>query len=520
MNSSKTGISRRRALRATSVILGTSLAGCGGILDGGSSAQTSTTAPPPTSTPTPSPTRTPDRPSIERQVILRDKAAITHIRRTVTGEITWPSFTTFNIIDPEILGEWRSGDNVLRFSDDGTFEDTGPDFSGQGDYATREGVIFLRYNSGDELTLGYEVTEESGDVYIDFRDESGEPVARYVKTKDGTDERDVVQVFKDTIIVEEENGTTEGGEANTGRAGSGFIVSPDGYIATNAHVVGTHQDPEEALYRRLAVLQRQAIRNLVEEDYDVSDSKKQQLVDVMFDKLISYYAEHSEIGNVSTDVGVLYGSASPEENFEAKSWSAEIETTGSVIEEVEGEPSWGRDIAILKVDQSPLPTVPLGSTTDLGTGEKLFVIGYPELGVEELFEERNTTLEPTLTSGVVSARRTLNSGVSTIQTDAGINHGNSGGPMYNNDGEVVGVATFGPRDVDIQGIQFGLPIEIAKGFLGELGVENEPGELDTAFREGLAAYWRDDCDTVTERMQTVLDLWPDHPYAQRFIDDC
>ncbi|MEF8757860.1 MAG: S1C family serine protease, partial [Halobacteriales archaeon] len=101
-----------------------------------------------------------------------------------------------------------------------------------------------------------------------------------------------------------------------------------------------------------------------------------------------------------------------------------------------------------------------------------------------------------------------------------INNGNSGGPVYNGDGEVVGIATFKPADLELEEIAFALPIEIAKGFLGELGIENEPGRLTTTYEEGLNAYWRGDCETVTEKMESVLELWPDHPYAQDFIDDC
>lgn len=513
--------SRRRVLQSITGVVGAGMAGCGSLLgDEGTGAPTETSTDTPTGTPTATPTATPDRPSIERQTILRDRAAVTHVRRTVSGEIVWPSLDVFNRIDPELLGEWESEDARLVFADDGTFTDTGPDFDYRGNYVTREGVLFLTYESGDELVLEYSVGREGGETYADFRDQSGQRVARYRQTRRGSDDRSVVEVAEDVVLVEEENPETEGGELASGSSGSGFVVSPDGYVVTNAHVVGTHRDPEETLYLRLALIQRQALREVIERDYDLSESERRQIEDVLFDKLMSYYAETSRVRDVSTDVSVLHGSAPPDQDLEVDSSSATVETAGTVVEQVAGEPTWGRDVAVLQVDQEPLPTVPLGSATDLGTGERVFVVGYPDLGIDELFEDRDTTLEPTLTSGVVSARRTLNSGVDAIQTDAGINDGNSGGPMYNSDGEVVGIATFGPRDVDLQEIQFGLPIEVAKGFLGELGVETGSGELDTAYREGLEAYWRGDCETVAERMETVRDLWPDHPYARDLVEDC
>lgn len=462
-----------------------------------------------------------DPPNIEKQVIQRDRAGITHIRRTVSGEVTWPSFRTFNLVEPGLLGEWLDDDHALTFTDDGRFEEDGPGGQYEGNYVTFDEFLFLEYDGGDELALIFEIEAEQGEVFVDFWDAEGTHVATYRRIEETSDGRTPVQKAEDVVAIEEEDATIQRDSLETGQAGSGFVVSPEGYIVTNAHVVGTHRDPQETLFARLALDLRKGLREgLSEGDTDMSESERGQVENVLLDTLLGYYTEHGQIHEVSTDIGVLHGRAPPDEDFAVLSWPAEVRTSGTVVEQVGGEPSWGRDIAILQVDQSPLQTVPLGSSTDLGTGENIFVVGYPDIGIEELFSDRTTTLEPTLTSGVVSARRELNSGVDTIQTDAGINRGNSGGPMYNAAGEVVGVATFGPADVELQEIQFGLPIEIAKGFMGELGVVNEPGELDVAFREGLEAYWRDDCATVEEQMETVLDLAPNHPYAEGFVEDC
>ena len=56
--------------------------------------------------------------------------------------------------------------------------------------------------------------------------------------------------------------------------------------------------------------------------------------------------------------------------------------------------------------------------------------------------------------------------------------------------------------------------------MGELGIENTPGEVTETFDEGLKAYWRGDSGSVTTKMETVLELRPDHPYAREFIGDC
>lgn len=461
-----------------------------------------------------------DPPNIERQVIERDRAAVTHIRRTVTGQVIWPEFEIGDLVDPDILGTWFVEDMTFELTADKEFvfhtEDGG---STAGEYYTAGNTLTLIWEDGDESTYEYALYPEESPPILDFYLD-GELSDRFFLYEHGTDTRDVVQVARDLFVYEAADGGVEGEELVTGGAGSGFVVTPDGYLVTNAHVVGVDETVEETLYSRLAVRQRQVLREELLEDFDLSEPERREVENEFFDMYMGYYADTSEVQDAQADIGVLHGRAPPEADFAVQSWSADIVTAGTVREAVDGEPTWGDDIAILKVDQEPLQTVPLGSTDDLGTGDSVFVIGYPDLGIQDLFEDRTATLEPTLTSGVVSARRELRSGVTTIQTDAGINHGNSGGPMYNSDGEVVGVATFGPADAGIQDIQFGLPVELARDHLDDAGVEAHSSHLDTAYQDALDALWRDDCDAVEEHMDTVLDLDPDHPYANEVIEDC
>lgn len=108
------------------------------------------------------------------------------------------------------------------------------------------------------------------------------------------------------------------------------------------------------------------------------------------------------------------------------------------------------DIAVLKVkSDKPLPAVKFGDSDKLRLGEWLIAIGNP------------FGLGGTVTSGIVSARnRDINSGPydNYIQTDAAINRGNSGGPLFNLEGEVIGVNTaiISPSGTSI-GIAFAVP---------------------------------------------------------------
>ncbi len=126
------------------------------------------------------------------------------------------------------------------------------------------------------------------------------------------------------------------------------------------------------------------------------------------------------------------------------------------------------DLAVIKIDGSNLPTIPLGDSSQLHVGDWVVAIGNA-LGLEG---------GPTVTKGVVSAMdRTIteDSGASLvglIQTDAAINPGNSGGPLVNLNGELVGVNTAipGPTGQGVQpyGIGFAISINEAKPIIQQL----------------------------------------------------
>jgi serine protease Do len=111
------------------------------------------------------------------------------------------------------------------------------------------------------------------------------------------------------------------------------------------------------------------------------------------------------------------------------------------------------DVAVLKIEARDLPTVRLGDPAQLRVGDWVVAIGTPY------------GLDNTVTSGIVSAKSRALPGdavVPFIQTDAAVNPGNSGGPLFNLDGEVVGInSQIFSRSGGFQGVAFAIPIDVA-----------------------------------------------------------
>ncbi|MCM8625207.1 DegQ family serine endoprotease [Accumulibacter sp.] len=190
-----------------------------------------------------------------------------------------------------------------------------------------------------------------------------------------------------------------GGDAPARGLGSGFIVSPDGTILTNAHVV---DGAEEVIVK-------------------LTDKRE----------------------------------------FKAKVLGLDTAS----------------DVAVLKIDAKDLPVVRIGSAANTRVGEWVLAIGSP------------FGFESSASAGIVSAfSRSLPDGsyVPFIQTDVAVNPGNSGGPLFNMAGEVIGInSQIYSRSGGYQGLSFAIPIEVAMNVERQIVAHGkvQRGRLGVAIQE-------------------------------------
>ncbi len=208
--------------------------------------------------------------------------------------------------------------------------------------------------------------------------------------------------------------------------GSGFIVSGDGYILTNTHVV------------------------------DGADEVVVKLID--------------------------------KREFRAKVIGADART----------------DVALLKIDTKGLPKVTIGDPNKLRAGEWVLAIGAP-FGFEN-----------TATAGIVSAKgRSLpqENYVPFIQTDVAVNPGNSGGPLFNLKGEVVGInSQILSRSGGYMGLSFAIPIDVAMDVAEQLKSKGKisRGRLGVTIQE-VTADLAESLGLDTPRGALIADVEPDSP---------
>ena len=239
--------------------------------------------------------------------------------------------------------------------------------------------------------------------------------------------------------------------------GSGVIVSPDGYIITNAHVVKSEvQNTNEGFddfpfgsdfpfgggrgSKKEANNDKEDKEDVDEDDVDMDNGSAGEDKDSPYD-----YNSKDKSQNTDKKGGKINVLLDDGSTHKAKIvWMDE-----------------DMDLAIIKINAKNLPVAELGDSDKVQIGQIAIAIGNP-LGLD---------FNRTVTSGVISGKdRTIRVDKQVInnliQTDASINPGNSGGPLLNSKGEVIGINTV--KLTNAEGLGFSIPINMIKGVLNSI----------------------------------------------------
>lgn len=299
--------------------------------------------------------------------------------------------------------------------------------------------------------------------------------------------------------------------------GSGFIIHEDGYIATNAHVVSVETVKQMlASESALSALYENA---LFLSDAEMQDFLKSESEDSFSKKVLQYVIEHSTFDLISTVVVLRPGS-------EQKSISA-LMTDGfpaTVVSVNENFLEDEKDAAIIRIEETRLPALALGSGESIAVGKRAFIIGFP--ATAELNQQ--SAVESTFTQGVVSAiKQSINRDFRVFQTDAKVSEGSSGGPLFDDSGSVVGIVTFQTDELSrVQGdnFAFALPIEMVKEAAEKAGVMPAEGLYGRYFKQGVSDVSLRHCDravtALTRALQESHPLFVTGEYTSSYFGRC
>jgi serine protease Do len=275
-----------------------------------------------------------------------------------------------------------------------------------------------------------------------------------------------------------------------GGSGSGGIISSDGYIVTNAHVVETTQMKDE----------------------DIANAAFEQLVGIMadyfkvdYDTAYKYMLNYTQYTGVKKVLKVILPGGDV--------LDGEVKSYGAPINE-------GKDVAVLKIEGKNLPTLPLGNSDNIQNQDNIWVIGYPAAADSDLLSP-DSSLVSSMNAGQISATsKKTEQGSPVIQINAAATHGNSGGPVINEKGEIIGLLTFRGDTVngqEVQGFNFAVPVNTVKEFVNQAGVRNTKSETDKLYQEGLELYWGGYYKHALEKFEAVQRIYPNHSEIKQYI---
>jgi S1-C subfamily serine protease len=274
-----------------------------------------------------------------------------------------------------------------------------------------------------------------------------------------------------------------------GGTGTGWFMTGDGYIATNAHVVADIQGGDDAA--------KDALKKKLFKDLD---TKYHAQLAKMSDQQVRQLADSIRVTTLKSLHFVVLPNGD-KLDYEVKQF---------------GAPGTGNDCAIIKVKIDNAPTLSIGDSTKSQVEDHVVVIGYPGVAdMQDLLDDKSQ-LEASVTDGAISSLKRATTGEQILQISAPITHGNSGGPAIDQHGNVVGLATFG-NEGEVQGFNFLVASATLMELVKKANITPSPSDTNKAWSSGLEHYWNDEYTSAIKDFEQVQMLFPQHSEATTFI---
>jgi len=302
--------------------------------------------------------------------------------------------------------------------------------------------------------------------------------------------------------------------------GTGFIVTQDGYMLTNAHVIaGSDEMLMGFVHDAASTYVIELIQIIADGCYEsFGFYPTEEDLDLLTESFYYQLIQYMQVSDLQTDYSCYMGTMSQKNELTVDQLNLEFVTGGTPIP--------GKDVALLKMKGENLPTVFLGDDTYVNTGDAIYAMGFPAVAtvsMVDVLDIGQAIAEPTLTGGIVSAKKQMQDGWTVFQIDADIHGGNSGGPLFNEQGEVIGLNTFGAVDeygVAASGANFAVPLSIAREFLDDAGVIPEASAFSLALKDAVVYYQDGEYDRALGILSSLNEQNPGCPVVVELIDEC
>jgi S1-C subfamily serine protease len=300
--------------------------------------------------------------------------------------------------------------------------------------------------------------------------------------------------------------------------GTGFFITGDGYFITNCHVI----DRDSAFIRQkfiLSTFQEVTDANVraLQSSWAMTLSEEQR--NLLYNSYSLIYTQLSSmiLFDLQKDIYIIYRADNGNDKpFRVKKHAALI---------IKGKAMPGKDVAILKLEGvKNLPTLRVSNDSIVRIGERVLVFGYPEPATANSFLAAESNDDPTLTSGIVSAIKRSVGGWPVVQMDALISHGSSGSPVCDENGEVIGLATFGSLEQNTgtlaSGYNFFIPVPVIKAFVDSARVHPQISMATVLYNEGLDFFYDAFYNKALRKFDEVKKLNSNYPQLNYYETLC